>query len=72
MNKQKARETMLQHLQTFFQTKYGLKQIAMEQAYLFKQSLQLYKSDIEVELFILILNNNVDEQFIRVQQHVKD
>lgn len=51
LNKLKARETMSQHLTTFFQTKYGLRQIAQEQAVMFKQAINQYQQDIEVGLF---------------------
>ncbi|CAK69530.1 unnamed protein product (macronuclear) [Paramecium tetraurelia] len=67
-----ARETMEQHMYTFLNQKYGLKNIIIEQASTIIQSVKrLSQEDNDVCVFGKILRNECDEEFRFVQIQVK-
>ncbi|CAD8172766.1 unnamed protein product [Paramecium octaurelia] len=67
-----ARETMEQHMYTFLNQKYGLKNIIIEQASTLIQSVKrLSQEDNDVCVFGKILRNECDEEFRYVQIQVK-
>ncbi|CAD8085067.1 unnamed protein product [Paramecium sonneborni] len=67
-----ARETMEQHMYTYFNQKYGLKNIIIEQASTIIQSVKrLSQEDNDICVFGKILRNECDEEFRFVQIQVK-
>mmetsp|Transcript_7098 Transcript_7098/g.12989 ORF Transcript_7098/g.12989 Transcript_7098/m.12989 type:complete len:521 (+) Transcript_7098:33-1595(+) len=69
---QQTRETMEQHMITFFNQKYGLKNLTQEWcASVFKAVAKFEGDDSEVSTFGHILRHEVDEEFRLVQDQVK-
>lgn len=69
---QQTRETMEQHMITFFNQKYGLKNLTQEWcASVFKAVARFEGEDSEVNTFAHILRHEVDEEFRHVQEQVK-
>ncbi|CAD8077242.1 unnamed protein product [Paramecium primaurelia] len=67
-----ARETMEQHMYTYLNQKYGLKNIIIEQASTIIQSVKrLSQEDNDICVFGKILRNECDEEFRFVQIQVK-
>lgn len=65
-------ETMEQHLDTYFTTKFGLKSLVVEWIQTLLQGIQTYSSeDHDILLFAKILHNDIDEDFRLVQDEVK-
>lgn len=67
------RQTMEQYIFTYLNQKYGLRSLIIEWSVILLNSIQQYKNeDHSVRLFAKILKNDCDEEFLRVQDHVKD
>lgn len=71
----KPRETLEQHMYTFLNHKYGLKNLIVEWASSIIQAIKLYSSeDCEVYLFGKILRNEIDEDsrliLIKLQENI--
>ena len=65
-------ETMEQHLDTYFTTKFGLKSLVVEWIQTLLHGIKTYSSeDHDVLLFAKILHNDIDEDFRLVQEEVK-
>ncbi|KAL7706193.1 hypothetical protein N2W54_004675 [Lotmaria passim] len=70
---QLPRETMEQHMYTYLNQKYGLREIILEWATAIVQAVRRYAAeDNDVAVFGKILRNEVDEEFRFVQQHVRE
>ncbi|KPA79767.1 hypothetical protein ABB37_05516 [Leptomonas pyrrhocoris] len=70
---QLPRETMEQHMYTYLNQKYGLREIILEWATAIVQAVRRYAAtDNDVAVFGKILRNEVDEEFRLVQQHVRE
>src|SRR3989338_10214371 len=67
------RETMEQHLYTYLNQKYGLKNIILDYASSIVQGIKRYSNeDNDVAVFGKILRNEIDEEFRFVQKQLKD
>lgn len=67
------RETMEQHLYTYLNQKYGLKNIILDYASSIVQGIKRYSTeDNDVAVFGKILRNEIDEEFRFVQKQLKD
>jgi hypothetical protein len=67
-----ARESMEQYLYLFFKQRFGLNNIVIEWVAGLIESLRIYSSeDTDVALFSLILRNEVDEEFAKIQSQIK-
>jgi hypothetical protein len=67
-----ARETMEQHMYTYLNTKYGLKNLIIEWATALVNGIKKFNSaDNHVAVFGKILRNECDEEFRFVQAQVK-
>jgi Ca2+-binding EF-hand superfamily protein len=70
---QLPRETMEQHMYTYLNQKYGLREIILEWATAIVQAVRRYAAgDNDVAVFGKILRNEIDEEFRFVQQHVRE
>ena len=67
------RETMEQYMYTYFNQKYGLKSLIVENITNLINSMQLYKNeDHDIVLFSKVLKNECDEEFQVIQVQVKE
>lgn len=67
------RETMEQYMYTYFNQKYGLKSLIVENITNLINSMQLYKNeDHDIVLFSKVLKNECDEEFHVIQVQVKE
>lgn len=67
------RQTMEQYMFTYLNQKYGLRPLIIEWSVILLNSVCQYKDeDHAVRLFAKIIKNDCDEEFLRVQEHVKD
>lgn len=67
------RETMEQHMYTYLNQRYGLKEIIQEYAVAIVQAVRRYATaDNDVAVFGKVLRNEVDEEFRYVQRQVRD
>lgn len=67
------RETMEQHLYTYLNQKYGLKNIILEYASAIYQGIKKFAiEDNDIAVFGRILRNEVDEEFRYVQKQLKE
>ena len=63
---------MEQHMFTFLNQRYGLKNLIMDWASALIQAIKTFtQADHEVKLFGKILKNQIDEEFWLIQLHVK-
>ncbi|KPI86658.1 hypothetical protein ABL78_4273 [Leptomonas seymouri] len=70
---QLPRETMEQHMYTYLNQRYGLREIILEWATAIAQAVRRYAAeDNDVAVFGKVLRNEVDEEFRFVQQHVRE
>ncbi|KAK7198677.1 Leucine Rich repeats (2 copies) [Novymonas esmeraldas] len=70
---QLPRETMEQHMYSYLNQRYGLRDIILEWATAIVQAVRRYApEDNDVAVFGKILRNEVDEDFRFVQQHVRE
>ncbi|XQJ27700.1 Leucine rich repeat/Leucine Rich Repeat/Leucine Rich repeats (2 copies), putative [Leishmania guyanensis] len=70
---QLPRETMEQHMYTYLNQKYGLREIILEWATAIVEAVRRYApEDNDVAVFGKVLRNEVDEEFRFVQQHVRE
>ena len=68
-----ARETMEQHLYSFLNKKYGLKQMIVEWAGALINGMRKFGGeDNGVAVFAKILRNECDEEFVVMQEQVKN
>ncbi|KAG5477107.1 hypothetical protein LSCM1_05449 [Leishmania martiniquensis] len=66
-------ETMEQHMYTYLNQRYGLRDIVLEWATAIVRAVQRYApEDNDVAVFGKILRNEVDEEFRFVQQHLRE
>ncbi|GET89340.1 hypothetical protein, conserved [Leishmania tarentolae] len=69
---QLPRETMEQHMYTYLNQKYGLRDIVLEWATAVVEAVRRYApEDNDVAVFGKILRNEIDEEFRFVQQHLR-
>jgi hypothetical protein len=62
------KESLLQHMYTFLNHKYGLKTLIIDAANSLIRALQLYSSEHVVAVFGAILKHTIEEQFRQTQQ----
>lgn len=67
-----ARESMEQYIYLFFKQRFGLNNIVIEWVTSLIEALRIYSStDSDVALFSLVLRNEVDEEFAKIQGQIK-
>ena len=67
-----CRESMEQYIYLFFKQRFGLNNIVIEWVFGLIEALKIYaSSDSDVALFSLILRNEVDEEFAKIQGQIK-
>ena len=67
------RETMEQHMYTFLNQRYGLKPLIIEHASAIIKAVNAHgAADNDVAVFGKVLRNEVDEEFHRVQEQLKE
>ena len=67
------RETLEQHMYTYLNQRYGLKQLIIDHASAIIKAVNRYSSlDNDIAVFGKILRNEIDEEFRYVQQQLKD
>jgi Ca2+-binding EF-hand superfamily protein len=67
------RETMEQHMYSYMNHRFGLKQLIIENVAAVLRGVGTYaQKDNDVAVFQKIINNDIDEEFRRVQQQIKD
>ena len=68
-----ARETMEQHMFSYMNQRFGLKQLIIENIASLLRAVGNYaEKDNDVAVFQKIVSNDIDEEFRRVQQQIKD